>query len=120
LKIKGIIEMRVRLYEVGDRCSGNILRIDEFPASLSFDASGQIMTRNLGRLPPVCQLEDIGGQILVKVGNDDLEVGINDAEIEYGPLMPGDHLHLGDRRYVVSYERTATVHPPSMRVKVTT
>ncbi len=111
--------MRVRLYEVGECCSGNILRIDEFPASLSFDASGQVMTRNVGRLP-ACQLEDIGGQIVVNVGNDELEVGINDAEIESGPLMPGDHLHLGNRRYLVSYERTATDYPPSVRVKITT
>lgn len=110
--------MRVRLYKIGQTKSVDIFRIDRFPALLSLDDQGRLQTDVPPSRLPACLLEDIGGQILVHAEDSAATVGINDASIESGPLLPGDHLRLGEQRYLVSYERTASEHPPFMRVRV--
>lgn len=109
--------MRVRLYEVGLNSQASIYRIDEFPANLCLDEAGNLSIRRPDRLP-VCQLEDVGGEIFLRASEDAEQVRINDAEIVSGPLMPGDQLRLGERKFLVSYEKTFCEHNQSMRVRI--
>lgn len=109
--------MRLRLYGVGSAAQGAIFRIDQFPAALTLDDGGQLITRSETRMA-TCLLEDVGGQILIRANGAEQQVGINGAEIESGPLMPGDSLELGKQRFIVSYERTASERPPSVQVRI--
>lgn len=109
--------MRVRLFEFGKSKSGRILRIDEFPAKLSIDQRGAL-TQSLVEESPACLIEDLGGELFVHANCQESPVCINDAEIESGPLMSGDHLRIGDQRYLVSYEQTACEFRSAIKVRV--
>ena len=110
--------MRVRLYELGARSAAVVFHIDNFPATLNLTDSGEVTHRPMpGR--PVCRLEDIGGQILFRaVASDDPVAHVNEAPLESGPLMPGDRLLVGERKYLVSYERTSGSPPPESRFRL--
>ena len=109
-------EMRVRFYEVGPTAIGVIYRIDEFPVGLAVDPAGSLQTKSSGD-PAECELEDIGGQIMLRAIGD-CDVAVNDTLIESSPLLPGDKFRVGEKLFRVSYERTAKIQPPSMRVRI--
>lgn len=109
--------MRVRLYEVGSTRLGMIFRIDDLPAKLKLDQEGHLQTLP-NQEESTCLLEDRGGELFVLAADSAQSVAINETEIEYGPLSPGDQLRLGEHRYVVSYEQTTFEKTCSMKVRV--
>ncbi|MEW4488225.1 hypothetical protein AB1L42_09100 [Thalassoglobus sp. JC818] len=109
--------MRLRLYEVGGNSTGRVMRFDQFPALLCIDTEGAPCTHQES-FHSVCEMNDIGGQIEVRASTEFQEVLVNDVSVTSGALMPGDRLSLGNRCFIVSYERTAKERPPSMRVKI--
>lgn len=109
--------MRVRLYEIGTTVPGDILRIDRFPTQLSLDEAGKLCPLGQERLP-ACSLEDRGGELFIEVNDLGAHVGVNGVEIESGPLLPGDQLCLGERKFVVSYEQTGCEMNHSLRVRI--
>lgn len=108
--------MRIRLYEMAPKAVGQTLRFDQFPVRLAISDDQLIWTeRELEA--SVCELEDIGGQILIRSQHDAC-ISINDTQVESGPLLPGDKLSVGQSVFRVSYERTAREHPPEVKVKI--
>ncbi len=96
--------MRVRIYEVGESRSVGVHYLDEFPCTLNVDAQGGLTAVGT----PVCRLENLGGEILYKSLTEKVSMSVNNAPLESGPLEPGDRLSFGSRRFMISYERTAT------------
>ncbi len=99
--------MRVRLYEMGTAAPGTVYRIDHFPVSLSAGRDGDLFHRGADSTQ-CCLLEDVGGVIYMKADAVE-EVAVNDAPMRQGEILPGDRLQLGDRSFLISYERMSTV-----------
>ncbi|TWT58017.1 hypothetical protein KOR42_13860 [Thalassoglobus neptunius] len=109
--------MRLRLYEVGGKSTGRVMRFDQFPALLCVDTAGDPCTHHES-FHSVCEMVDIGGQIEVRAASEFEEILVNNVSVTSGALMPGDRLSLGKTSFIVSYERTARERPPSMQVKI--
>lgn len=109
--------MRVRLYEIGTSSVGFVVRFDELPVVLTLDEAGELhVGEPVGK--PLCQFEDFGGQLMLRTDDPHLEMDVNDAPLESGPVMPGDRLRVGQRRFLVSYERTADAPQPISRYRI--
>lgn len=111
--------MRVRLYEVGSTSVGVVLRFDNFPVELGFGPTGEL--RYGESCPaPSCRIDQEDGQLVLSAEDSSRAPLVNDAALIRGALMPGDRLALGDRQFVVSYERTAAADPPPARYRIQT
>lgn len=109
--------MRVRLYVCGNPRTGTVVRIDQFPVKLTLDETGRLRSIQTEE-SPFCLIEDLGGELYLHAIHPDQSVFINDAEVESGPLLPGDHLKIGNQCYVVSYEQSACEFRSAMKVRI--
>lgn len=107
--------MRVRLFEIGGPHGGVV--VDKFPATLTMGEDGAVRDEFVSG-KPLCRLEDCDGQILFESLDSDETPAVNELELQFGPLMPGDRLSVGSHCYVVSYERTCTSPPPEPRYRI--
>ncbi len=103
--------MRARFLPVGETSTANAVRVDSFPAVVSLDAGGRVCFEDRADTTPVCLLDEYAGNLLIKDQGD--SVTVNELPMAQGPLMPGDTLTFGNHRFVVSYERVTSTHPPS-------
>ncbi|MGD9855022.1 MAG: hypothetical protein AB7U20_08730, partial [Planctomycetaceae bacterium] len=109
--------MRLRLYEVGEG-RGLVHRLEGFPVTLSTTTEGELCINPPEPGPLRCVLSEDRGNILIQNRDDRGEVLLNNLPIEQGGLMPGDSLTLGDRAFLVSYERVTAEPPPACRFRL--
>ena len=110
-------EMRVRLYEVGERC-GTVHCLDVLPAAISTTSHGELCTGPADRTQARCVLVEDQGNLLIETCDEAEEVFLNDMPIERGGLMPGDSLRVGEHALLVSYERMTADPPPPSRFRL--
>ncbi len=109
--------MRVRLYEVGERC-GNVHWLDQLPITISTTTQGELCTGGSEQAQTRCVLAEDRGNLVIEACDQSDEVFLNDMPIEQGGLMPGDSLRVGTHALVVSYERITTEPPPPSRFRL--
>lgn len=93
--------MRVRFFPVG-LASRKTIVVDRIPLGVS-ELVGDQTVRGL--------LTDVSGTLVLELGDSDPRVRVNGMRLGRGPVLPGDRLAIGDREFVVSYERTSTAAP---------
>lgn len=104
--------MRARFLPVSANGLSQTVRIDSFPAVVSLDEHGEVCINGQVAAVPLCLLDDDSGNLILKDQAEDESVMVNDLPMSFGPLMPGDTLKLGGRRFLVSYERITSTPPP--------
>ena len=110
--------MRVRLFRLGESCAGDVIRIESFPVTLYEDHSGAIQAGWGHEGDYLCVLDEQHGNLVLVEHDEAEEARINDAPVESGGLNAGDIFSIGDRQFMVSYERT-TSHPlPQPRYRI--
>jgi hypothetical protein len=102
--------MRVRLFCLGEPWVGQILWLDSFPVTLSEDVEGLLHTGSAGIGNPLCVLDEQHGNLVFCRHDPPIAASVNSDPLEQGGLAPGDVLTVGDRQFLISYERT-TSHP---------
>ena len=105
--------MRARFLPLDGNSNGEIIRVDSFPAVVSLDEGGSVCINGRAQCVPLCLLDENAGNLIIKDQAESDAVSVNELPIAFGPLMPGDTLRLGSRRFVVSYERVTSTPPPS-------
>lgn len=110
--------MRVRFFEVDGAACGCVLRCDQLPALLGVDRESGRLEENPAGVEPVCRLDDMEGQLLYECLSLAATTLVNNSPLSSGPLLPGDCLSIGGRRFIVSYERTADGPLPETRFRV--
>ncbi|MCA9026624.1 MAG: hypothetical protein KDA86_15565 [Planctomycetaceae bacterium] len=109
--------MRVRLYEVGERC-GHVHWLDDLPVAISTTIQGEFCTGKAEQSEAKCVIAEDRGNLVIETCSDTDEVFLNDMPIEQGGLMPGDSLRVGSHCFVVSYERVTTEPSPPCRFRL--
>jgi hypothetical protein len=100
--------MRVRLFTLGQYPADRILWLDSFPVTLSEDASGAVRAGVCDAGHPLCVLDEQDGNLVFVRHDPGICARVNADPIERGGLAPGDVLSVGDREFLVSYERTTS------------
>lgn len=111
------IDVRVRLYEVGERC-GTVHCLDVLPIAISTTTLGELCTGPYDRSEARCVLAEDRGNLVIEACDQAEGVFLNDMPIEHGGLMPGDSLRVGQHDLLVSYERTTATPPPPSRFRL--
>ncbi len=93
--------MRVRFYPVGNG-SRRAVVLDELPIEMC-DVVGD---ESCGG-----RFDGIDGTLVLVEASDGSSVRLNGVGLSHGPVLPGDRLSVGNREFVVSYERTTSELP---------
>lgn len=110
--------MRVRLFRLGDEWFGEILRLEDFPVTLVEDRSGHVSSAETSAGRPLCTLGERHGHLVLLSYEPSEDIRLNASPLESGGLKPGDLIDIGERQFLVSYERT-TSHPlPSPKYRI--
>ena len=110
--------MRVRLFRLGEEWDGDVLRLEDFPVTLVEGQGGQITSDGRSAGKPLCTFGERHGNLVLLDHEPSEEIRLNAAPVESGGLKPGDLIDVGERHFLVSYERT-TSHPlPPPRYRI--
>ena len=112
--------MHLRLFEISEERSGHTLLLDVFPVRLGYDSQADELSVRESEDHTDCVLEDDEGMIVFRCSNPAADMTVNDAPLEFGPLLPGDRLRMGKRRFIVSYESTGVVRELPVRFRLAT
>jgi hypothetical protein len=112
--------MRVRLFTLGQDGADRILWLDSFPITLSEDEAGSVRAGECEAGRPLCVLDEQDGNLVFVRHNPGVCALVNADPIERGGLAPGDVLSVGERRFLVSYERTTSRPLPRRKYHIAT
>jgi pSer/pThr/pTyr-binding forkhead associated (FHA) protein len=103
--------MRARLFPLDAGPGLAAVVLDSYPVFLGIGDNGGLLISESASASRRCQIHLEHGT-LVAIDLDSSEgTWVNGESIERAPLLPGDKLHIGQRAFVISYERL-TLRPP--------